>query len=272
MLEEIPLPLFQRGIQRLHISFPFSKRELYILEYSMKNILSCSIAILAVSLFNACSARPIQSSSSLADEYRAVAPPIPDSTVLEQYTQSVAELRKWNEQAQKPSFALIGGFYQLPETRVGPDISFRQGEFFGGGYQSLSIRGRRHERFALTPFDVGSSFGLQAALNQLLDAGVRIKEISMADAMRVMNAENRAAERNVLLLLSQTLPAGADYLISIQQGIAQDIGPVWAGRVVSTKDGQVLAFDSLPSSGQYTIQPLLNKLIGSTLRRLATNK
>lgn len=233
----------------------------------MKTIVLMFAAFTAILGQAACSARPI-ASSTLAPVYTPSPEPIPEATVAGDEGLSIANLRALNRQAGRPSFALIGGFYQLPQIDSADSVTFREGQFFGGGYESLTIRGGQRRPFALTPFDTTSSVAFQSAFKELLDAGIKIVEISMADAVRVMNAQDHG-NKNRLLALAKTLPSGADYLISIQQGEAEEIGPVWAGRVVSSKDGRVLAFDSIPAMGQFTIQPLLKNLIGSALRRLA---
>lgn len=235
----------------------------------MKNLPSILLFVLASLTFNACTGPQIKS-SSLPARYEPSPEAIPAPTVAtDDEGMSKEEIRKYNIQAKKPTFAIIGAFYQLPETRTAEVYSYREGQFFGGGYESLTVAGRPARTFALTPFDTRSSFAAQSVMNEMLDAGVKFVEISMGDALKVMNAESK--ERG-LRILPKLLPSGADYLISIQQGTAEGLGAIWAGRVVSTKDGQMIAFASVPAVGSWTIQPLLKTLIGDSLRRLAQRK
>lgn len=223
---------------------------------------------LIASVVCSCTARPIKS-GTLGPQYKVTAPAVPESTVsADDQGFSVESIRALNEQAGRPTFGIIGGLYQLPTTGSASQVSLSEGQFLGGGYLSLSVSGRSARPISLTPMDVADSFAMQSVLNSFLDAGVKIVEISLADASRVANAE--ASDGNSRLLsFSRTLPSGADYLISMQRGNAEGVGEVWAGRVVSTKTGLLLAFDSVPAFGSYTVQPLLKKLVGSALRRLA---
>jgi hypothetical protein len=97
---------------------------------------------------------------------------------------------------------------------------------------------------------------------------VRFVEVSMADAAKVMQAEQAVIEGKVAIFPGRSVPSGVDLLVSIQKGKGAT-GPVYLGRVIRSKDGRLLALATQPDAGPYSLSPLVQKIVSDSLRRLA---
>jgi hypothetical protein len=93
----------------------------------------------------------------------------------------------------------------------------------------------------------------------------------MADAVKVMRAEQDAFDKKKIIFPSRSVPPGVDLLVSTQKGHTE-VGPVYVGRVIRTSDGRLIALRSEPDVGVYSLKPLLVRLVSDTLRRLAEEK
>lgn len=182
---------------------------------------------------------------------------------------SVQLLAKLNQRAGKPNFGLIMGFYQLPSTKPAGAVAITESSVFGQPYRSFWFQETASRPYAVLPVSPYQLEILSSVIKKMLDAGIYFKEVPMADALMVMRAEEKAIASGSQWAMSRLLPSGVDLLISIQKGFSETEGRIYSGRVVSTKDGRLLALATWPDTGVYSLKPLIDKLVTDTLRRLA---
>ena len=230
--------------------------------------------VLAFIFLCSCASMPVSSSASLASKNDGIRPEkIEQRGMLGQEEEvfDKAALRKNNEAAGKPTFGLIKGFYQLPETMPAGAIIMTESTFWGQSYRTFELDNLGTERYAVVPASTQQSLVFTQAMNQLLDAGVQFKEVSMADAVKVMEAERRMIQKKRFWFPRQSLPSGVDLLISVQKGFAES-GSVYVGRVIRTKDGRLLALDTQTDVGMFSLKPLITRLVRDSLKRLAESR
>lgn len=219
-----------------------------------------------------CSARQINSSSELVSPVPTTQSIIESRTVVgEKDDFDVGQLQKLNQKAGKPTFGLIMGFYQLPGTMPAGHVAISEGYVFGEPYRSFWFQATDAKPYAVLPAAPKQAEVLATSLNKMLDAGIRFKEVSMADAVMVMNVEKKMMLQNKTWFFPRSIAPGVDLLVSIQTGFGE-IGPIYVGRVIATIDGRLLALVTWPDVGAYTLQPLVDRLVSDALRRLANEK
>lgn len=237
----------------------------------MKTILirSMSLAMTSLFLFN-CSARQIQS-APITEVRIAPEAPIIDERKVEQQTQfTIAGLQTLNNQAGRPTFGIIKGFYQLPEAFPYGAISVERSRGFGFDYEAIKIS-KPPKPYAITPASVPEMEAISNSMNQLLDAGIAFKEVSFADAMKIMRAERVALSKKTFVFPGTTVPSGVDLLLSIERGQG-NFGPVYLGRVIGAKGGELYALATQPDVGPYSLSPLIEKLVNDSLTRVVKQK
>jgi len=67
------------------------------------------------------------------------------------------------------------------------------------------------------------------------------------------------------------VPSGVDLLLSVEKGYGS-YGPIYVGRVIRTKDGQLCALSTVIDAGPTSLGPLVSKLVKDSLRRLSAKK
>lgn len=162
------------------------------------------------------------------------------------------------KKAKKPSFALISGFYSLPSTK--PYGAAGVVDTFS--YQ-LYFEVNTPKPYAIEPMAGDDAQGRERALNKLLDAGVKIKEISMSDAQAIAKAENKAQKDKQIFKPNQILSPDVDYLMSIYQANSKE-GPLLVGRVIKN-DGTLLAFRAVDHG---EVDKLIVSLFEDTISRI----
>jgi hypothetical protein len=174
--------------------------------------------------------------------------------------------------AGRPSFAIVGGFYQLPESMPYGAIELDEAYGFGTGMRALRIESIPGRPYALIPVSPEQTDAISTVMQKFLDAGVKFSQISMSDATTIMKAERKALQeqgnRHLIAPFSQLLPTQVDFLVSVQKGYGVD-GPVVVGRSVRTKDGRLFAVRSQVDFGAYALEPLIFDLVNDTVVRLA---
>ncbi|MFH1807421.1 MAG: hypothetical protein ABIJ09_01655 [Pseudomonadota bacterium] len=180
---------------------------------------------------------------------------------------SVDSLRQLNERAGKPSFGVIGAYYQLPLARPA-GAAYTSGQIAGIPYDQTRVVPEASRPWAVRPTPAAEAEMLQTTVAALLDAGITLKEVSMADAAKIMAAEQNAADSNSVASFNQLTPSGVELLISLQtgEGLA---GALYVGRVIRTSDGALLALASRPNVGAVSLRPLVHSLVMQSLQRLA---
>lgn len=143
------------------------------------------------------------------------------------------------QQKKSPSFAIINGYYRLPEA-LPYGAAARVETYSYQTHFEATVVTPQNSHYAIVPMSGDDANGLQKAFNSLLDAGVKIKEISMADALAIAKAEQAAASHKDIFRPIKVLAPDVDYLMSIYPSTSPR-GPVLIGRVIK-KDGTLLAF------------------------------
>lgn len=164
------------------------------------------------------------------------------------------------KKAKKPSFAIISGFYSLPKTKPFGASGIVQSY----SYQLYFEVGKSEQKpFAVVPMSGDEARARDKAINKLLDIGVKIKDISMSDAVNIAQAESKAEKSGKIFKPSQVLTPDVDYLMSIYPSRSKD-GPVLVGRVIRV-DGTLLAFRVVEHQ---EVDRLIISLFEDTLSRI----
>lgn len=228
------------------------------------------IAGVAILALLSCSRKPIQSSGTLpAPNYQRVTPEPPKQHQVDSMPMVLeSDLKLWNEKAGKPTFGLIPAFYQLPVSMPAGAVHIENAQVFGMSYQSFWLSNAGPKSYAIEPASTEQAQVFSRVMNRMLDAGVRFALVSMADANRVLESEKEVIEGKTTWFPGRQLPSGVDFLISIQQGQGL-YGPAFVGRVIQSKNGQLLALVTQTDAGPTSLEPLLYQLVSDALRRLA---
>jgi hypothetical protein len=190
--------------------------------------------------------------------------------VVDNTTVSTETLSALNQSAGSPSFGIVGAYYQLPMAKPA-GASQVSGQIAGIPYDQTRVVPDTQRPWALVAAPAAEAEALQSTISALLDAGVMLKEVSMADAGKIIEAEKAAAASNSLASFNQLTPSGVELLISLQKGHGM-AGALYIGRVVRTSDGALLALASRPDAGALSLRPLVYELVQKSLQRLAAQK
>ena len=175
-------------------------------------------------------------------------------------------LRIRYKRAKSPSFALINGYYHLPSTKPFGSASIVRKFSYQTYYEAVEVK-EDEKAYAIEPISGDDAIALSVAVNSLLDIGVKIKEISMSDALAIAQAENVAAKENKVFKPKNTLPPQVDYLISIYHARSVQ-GPVLIGRVIKA-DGNLMAFRVLHRGVHADmVSGLITSLFEDTISRI----
>ncbi|MDA0713364.1 MAG: hypothetical protein O2897_05205 [bacterium] len=235
----------------------------------MQNKSLILFAIFSSSILCNCTTVAVKSSSSLPFNSAIIPEAIASRNNENSNEVSVQMLQKLNENAGKPTFGLIMGFYQLPSTKPAGAVEITESSVFGQPYRSFWFQETASRPYAVLPVSPYQLEILSSVMKKMLDAGIYFKEVPMADALMVMRAEEKALVSGNQWMMSRLLPSGVDLLISVQKGFSETEGRIYSGRVVSTKNGRLLALATWPDTGVYSLKPLIDSLVTDTLRRLA---
>lgn len=215
-------------------------------------------------------------------------PPLPERTVVNPLGDDAAEAAKrigsLNKAAGGPAFGLIDGFYQLPAAAGAGAVVVRQDM----ATDLVTVRQRfvrlgKTRPYAVEPLSTRYAQAISGALEHLLDAGVRFKQVSTADAVAVMRAEQDHLKRGMeqkngkqpdrqegsiaeALDWGRVLPAGVDVLLSLQQGQGET-GAIYVGRAIRSSDGALLALLHQPAVEPRTLVVLVLQLVERALQR-----
>lgn len=237
-------------------------------------MLSCvnykALVVVALLSFTACSRKPILSSGTLPEtSYQEVKPQeIEKHDIITMPVASQTQLKAWNQKAGRPTFGLIPAFYQLPVSMPAGAVHIQSAQVFGASYQSFMLSNTGPKPYVIEPASTEQSQVFSKAMNQMLDAGIRFVEVSMADANRVLESEKKVIEGKTAWFPGRQLPSGVALLISIQRGQGL-YGPAFVGRVIQSSNGQLLALATVVDAGPMSLEPLLGQLVSDALRRLA---
>jgi hypothetical protein len=228
-----------------------------------------SIALLSVVIGVGCA--PAVKTGKLSPEPTKAPPPAPiqERTVAGTLDPGTLErIGQLNQAAGAPSFAMIGAYYQLPVAMPAGAATIERGTSWGQPYESVRLRTTGKKDWALEPTNVEEAQMLEGALRGLMDAGVQMKVIEMADAQQVMNAEQAAASGKGTFFPNLSIASGADVLISIQRGEGLG-GKLILGRAVRTQDGALVGLATQIDAGPISLRPLMMRLIEDSLKHIA---
>lgn len=198
--------------------------------------------------------------------------------ITQDNTQLLQSVQQLNKRANSPTFGLVGGFYQLPVAHPGGAL-FIEHDMVSKNFtqsQRLVALQEGQRPYAILSFDTKQAQSLEAGMQQLLNVGVQFVQMSTADALTVMRAEQQALQRQPQpnnqtsqpMVWATTLPPNVQFLISVQSGQGVS-GPALVGRVIDTSQGKLLALRSRPDVGGNTLGNLVLQLVRDTLQRLA---
>lgn len=170
------------------------------------------------------------------------------------------------KKAKSPSFGLIHGFYRLPSTKPFGEATIVRSYSYNTNFEAVKVKGSERG-FAIEPILGDDAVAFNQAINSLLDIGVKIKDISMTDALTIAKAESEAAQKSQSLFLSKVLPPDVDYLMSIYPSVSAR-GPVLIGRVIK-KDGSLVAFRVIyRNASSNLLGGLITSLFEDTISRI----
>lgn len=209
---------------------------------------------------------------------RLPAQQVPRAEVVEQHAAvstpmvSTAELQAAYVAAGSPTIGFIRDSYQLPVANPLGAARIIEGNAFGMPYQQSLTVPSTYRPFAIQPMDNGFAVQQLALLQQdLATAGVRFVEVSAADAVRIVDAEKKAAEANGHVQFNEMTRAGSDILVSYQPSQALG-GPIFIVRVIRMADGALLALRTGPGQGgAIALRPLLGRAIADGLQAAANH-
>lgn len=177
-----------------------------------------------------------------------------------------ALLKKLYKDLKQPQFALIDGYYHLPKAHPFGSVTVIKGANYFGQIEIIQQQSTNNE-YALEPIKGDDALRFNQGINALLDLGVRLVHLSMADALQIAQAEEKALKESTPLLFQKLLPPATDYLISVDR-TSSEKGPLLIGRVIS-RDGRLLAFKVVSeTSGTLNFTDLLLELFENTLARV----
>jgi hypothetical protein len=214
---------------------------------------------------------PAVKTGKLAPEPQKAPPPAPikERTVAGAMDPGTLErIGELNRKAGAPSFAMIGAYYQLPVAMPAGAATIERGTAWGQPYESVRLRTTGKKDWALEPTNVEEAQMLEGTLRGLMDAGVQMKVIEMADAQQVMTAEQAAASGKGTFFPNLSIQSGADVLLSIQRGEGLG-GRLILGRAVRTKDGALVGLATQIDAGPISLRPLMMRLVEDSLNHIA---
>ena len=197
--------------------------------------------------------------------------PVPKHEVNAGVQVDMAALKSNNEKAGSPAFGFVKSHYRLPVANPVGSVRRISGDVLGIPYDSVQLEDTGKKPFALEPINVGQMDAMASVRNELLAAGVQLKEITMADAMEVVDAEQNALAAGKMFWPNRSLASGADILLTWQSGKGL-AGNVVVGRAVRTSYGALLALISTPNVGYFTMRNLVLRLVSQSLAVAAAQK
>lgn len=167
---------------------------------------------------------------------------------------------------KSPSFAIINGYYRLPEAKPYGAATIVRSYSYQTYVEGISVSSPSRDA-VITPIAGDDAISLEQAVNALLTLGVVIKEISVTDALAIAKAEQDALSSDTAWVGSTTLPPNVDYLISIYPASSKR-GAVMIGRVIK-RDGTLMAFRVVyRGDSDKSVGNLIVSLFEDTLSRL----
>ncbi len=224
-------------------------------------------SLIVFCLFSLCACRPSPFQVKALSPQKPHQVEGPSSSIRSDFSPEIkADLKKRYQKLNSPSFALINGYYRLPNaTPYGSATIVREYSYFGT-LEGIKIESEEQD-YAIKPMLGDEALRVHEAINSLLNLGVHIKEMPMTDALALAKAEQEAAGAKKALLFSEHLPPGVDYLISINKSFSER-GAVFVGRVVS-KEGRLLAFRVIyHGNNQTDLSTLILSLFEDTINRI----
>lgn len=170
------------------------------------------------------------------------------------------------KKANSPSFAIINGYYRLPTAQPFGAATLVKAYSYDTSFEAMSVS-TKDRSYAVEPMSGDDANVMVSAINQLLDIGVKIKEISMTDALAISQAEQAAAKKGKAFLMNESLAPNVDYLMSIYS-TNSSLGPVLVGRVIK-RDGSLVAFRVMYRSVNSNLMgELITSLFEDTIYRI----
>lgn len=164
---------------------------------------------------------------------------------------------------KSPTFGIVKGQYRLPATAPYGKVKLESARAFGADLNIVTFESHTKDYYVEElPGAMASIFS--KAINVLLDGGIKIKELSVSDALRVAEAERKPGRG--IFEPSKVLPPSVDYLVSFYDS-SDARGPVLVGRVIKS-DGQLMAFRVLSRAVGDPLEDMIILLVKDTINRM----
>lgn len=204
-------------------------------------------------------------SSTLPDQSAKQAQPAPveKRTVVgsdAEVAERIARIGEKSTALGQPAIGMVRAWYQLPQANPAGRVRRVTGVNIGFPTDLTQVELNRPTRWAITPANVAEMDAMSRVLSQLTAAGVKLVDVTAADATKLIEAEQKATGDD-LSFFNQSIASGADWLISLQQGQGAAGNAVVLGRVVRLSDGALLAVATRPNAGAWSLRPLVLDLV-----------
>ncbi len=170
------------------------------------------------------------------------------------------------KKAKSPRFAIVGGYYKLPATKPFGAATIVRSYSYNTSVEIIATKNNQEQAYAIEPISADDADMLSETLNSLLNIGVKMKEISMSDALLIAKAEAEAEKAGKKLTFGMVLPPDVDYLISVYPSRGSR-GPVIIGRVIKN-DGTLVAFRVVQQYQKNMFGALVASLFEDTINRI----
>lgn len=170
--------------------------------------------------------------------------------------------------ANRPIFALIDGYYQLPNASAYgaaklPDFSY-------SGYLKNQKLNKKERTLSLNKLPSEEQAAMHEVMDTLLDLGVKLYEIPLKEVATMSEAESQALKgKGEWNWASHLMPKKIDYFMSIYKTTSKQ-GPVLVGRVLNLQ-GKLLAFRVMNFDNTKKINNLVLALFEDALAQLENN-
>lgn len=180
--------------------------------------------------------------------------------------EQISRIEQEYKKASSPTLGIIHAYYRLPKTQIVGAATIIKDYQFPDYMEKIEIK-EQEKPFSIMPLSGEDALAFNGALNALLDMGITIKEISMADALLIAEAEELAVNKKDNWFLSRYLPPSVDMLMSLYKTRAQN-QDVMVGRVLN-KDGRLLAFKVMEGADSpRELKKLIISLLAEAIARI----
>lgn len=234
-----------------------------------KRMTPMMLSVLAVAGLGCAGVTPAHSNLPDSSATKPTAAIVDDHKPLVAAGANVERLKAANTAAGSPTIAFVGGYYRLPIANPLGGARIISGNVAGWPINQSLVVPSTYRPYAITPLEGLEAQQMAYVVTDLAVAGVRLVQLSVADATRIMDGEKLAVDTARPMQWNQMVPAGADILVSFHEATGLG-GPIYVARMVRMKDGALLAMRTTAAqAGAISLRPLLSTLIADGLEASA---